>query len=228
MSIIYLNTQKLKGMMIIDGNSAKILKEKFKDQIKRNVEIKAFLEEKEKISGGNKFLEEFLNDLKELSSEKILPEIFYDNSNEAKKFGIERRPTILIDPNNSYKIVYLGLPLGHEAWAFIDTIIQVSKDESLLSENSKKKLKDLKEKREIITFVTPTCPYCPYQVFLSNNLAIEAKGIITSICIDALEFPELADKFEVSSVPHNVINGKTSSIGVQPEEKFVEDVIKGG
>ncbi|MFZ8829986.1 MAG: thioredoxin family protein [Candidatus Aenigmatarchaeota archaeon] len=162
-------------MMIIDGNSAKILKEKFKDQIKRNVEIKAFLEEKEKISGGNKFLEEFL-----------------------------------------------------EAWAFIDTIIQVSKDESLLSENSKKKLKDLKEKREIITFVTPICPYCPYQVFLSNNLVIEAKGIITSICIDALEFPELADKFEVSSVPHNVINGKTSSIGVQPEEKFVEDVIKGG
>jgi thioredoxin reductase (NADPH) len=227
MSIIYLNSQKLKGMMIIDEGSAKILKEKFKDKIKRNVEIKAFLEEKEKISGGNKFFEEFLNDLKELSSSKILPEIFYD-SNEAKKFEVEKRPTILIDPNNSYKIVYLGLPLGQEAWAFIDTIIQVSRDESLLSENSKKKLKDLREKREIMIFVTPTCPYCPYQVFLSNNLAIEAKGIITSICIDALEFPELADKFEVSSVPHNVINGKTSSIGVQPEEKFVDDVIKGG
>jgi len=213
--------------MIVDESSARLLKEKFNKEMKRNVKIKVFLG-KERISGANKFLEEFLKDLKEISSGKIEFEIFSENSEEAKKFDVNQTPSILIDPENSYKIIYLGAPLGEEAWAFIDTIIQVSKDESLLTKKSKEKLKELKEKRRIMIFVTPTCPYCPYQVLLANNLAIEAKTIITSVCVDALEFPELADKFEVTAVPHNVINEKTSSVGVQPEEKFVDDVIRGG
>ncbi len=214
--------------MVIDEDSVKILKEKFEKEMRRSVKVKVFLGMEEKINGGNKFIEEFLSELKEISSNKIQPEVFSEESEEARKFNVEQTPTILIDPENSYRIIYLGLPLGEEAWAFIDTIIQVSTDESILSKDSKEKLKMLNEKRELMTFVTPTCPYCPYQVLLANNLAIEAKGIITSLCIDALEFPELVDKFEVSSVPHNVINGKTSSIGVQPEEKFVEDVLRGG
>jgi thioredoxin reductase (NADPH) len=213
--------------MIVDESSARLLKEKFNKEMRRNVKIKVFLG-KERISGANKFLEEFLKDLKEISSGKIEFEIFSENSEEAKKFDVNQTPSILIDPENSYKIIYLGVPLGEEAWAFIDTIIQVSKDESLLTKKSKEKLKELKEKRRIMIFVTPTCPYCPYQVLLANNLAIEAKTIITSVCVDALEFPELADKFEVTAVPHNVINEKTSSVGVQPEEKFVDDVIRGG
>jgi len=215
-------------MMIIDEESAKALKEKFNNEMKREVKIKVFLDKEEKIEGSKQFIEEFLKELKELSEGKINFEIYQKDSEEAKKYGIDKAPTILIDPDNSYKIVYLGLPLGEEAWAFIDTIVQVSKNESLLSKKSKEKLKQLKEEREIMIFVTPTCPYCPYQVLLANNVAIEAKGIVKSVCVDALEFPELADKFEVSAVPHNVINEKTSSIGVQPEEKFVEDVIKGG
>jgi thioredoxin reductase (NADPH) len=224
---MYLNSQKLKRMMIIDEESAKALKEKFNNEMRREVKIKVFLDNEEKIEGSKQFIEEFLKELKELSEGKINFEIYQKDSEEAKKYGVDIAQTILIDPDNSYKIVYLGLPLGEEAWAFIDTIVQVSKDESLLSKRSKEKLKELKEKREVMTFVTPTCPYCPYQVLLANNLAIEARGIVTSICVDALEFPELADKFEVNAVPHNVINGKTSSIGVQPEEKFVDDVIKG-
>lgn len=215
-------------MMIIDENSAKILKEKFEKEMKREVKLKVFLDKEEKVEGSNKFIEEFLRELNELSEGKVNFEILTGNSEEAEKYGVSQTPTILIDPDNSYKLIYQGLPLGEEAWAFIDTIIQVSKDESLLSKKSKEKLKELSEEREVAVFVTPTCPYCPYQVFLANNVGIEKKGMVKVVCIDALEFPELAEKFEVSAVPHTIINGKTSSIGVQPEEKFVEDVIKGG
>ena len=214
--------------MVIDENSTKILRQKFEKEMRREVNLKVFLDEKERIEGSRKFIEEFLKELGEISAGKINFEIYSIRSEEAKKYSVDNAPTILIDPDSSYKIVYLGLPLGEEAWAFIDTIVQVSKDESSLSNKSKEKLKQLNEEREIVTFVTPTCPYCPYQVLLANNIAIEAKGLVKSFCVDALEFPELADKFEVSSVPHNVINGNTSSIGIQPEEKFVDDVIKGG
>jgi len=225
---MYLNTQKLKTMMIIDEESAKALKEKFANEMKREVKLKVFLDEEEKIGGSKQFIEQFLRELKEISEGKINFEIYKRDSEEAKKYGVDKAPTILIDPDNSYKIVYLGLPLGEEAWAFIDTIVQVSKDESLLTNKSKEKLNQLKEEREILVFVTPTCPYCPYQVLLANNVAIEARGKVKSVCIEVLEFPELADKFEVNAVPHNVINNVTSSVGVQPEEKFVDDVVRGG
>jgi len=214
--------------MIIDDESAKVLRERFKNEMKREVYLKVFFDEEERIEGSRKFLEEFLKELNELSGEKIKFEIFSLQSEEAKRYNVDQAPTILIDPEKLYKIVYLGLPLGEEAWAFIDTIVQVSKDESALKNRSKEKLKQLKEEREVMIFVTPTCPYCPYQVLLSNNIAIESRGLVKSICVDALEFPELADKFEVNAVPHNVINGKNSSVGVQPEDKFVEDIVKGG
>jgi thioredoxin reductase (NADPH) len=213
--------------MIIDEESSKILKKKFENEMRREVKLKAFLDEGRENKRSKYLVEEFLKELKEISEGRIDFEIYQKDSEEAKKYGVDKTPTILIDPDNSYKIVYLGVPLGEEAWAFIQTIIQVSKNESSLTQTSKEKLRQLKEGREIMTFVTPKCPYCPYQVLLANNVAIEAKGIVKSICIDALEFPELAEKFEVTAVPHTVINGKTSSIGVQPEEKFIDDVIRG-
>jgi thioredoxin reductase (NADPH) len=213
--------------MIIDEESSKILKKKFENEMRREVKLKVFLDEGRENKRSKHLVEEFLKELKEISGGKIDFEIYQNDSEEAKKYGVDKTPTILIDPDNSYKIVYLGVPLGEEAWAFIQTIIQVSKNESSLTQTSKEKLRQLKEEREIMTFVTPKCPYCPYQVLLANNVAIEAKGIVKSICIDALEFPELAEKFEVTAVPYTVINGKTSSIGVQPEEKFIDDVIRG-
>ena len=48
-------------MMIIDEESAKALKEKFNNEIRREVKVKVFLDKEEKIEGSKKFIEEFPN-----------------------------------------------------------------------------------------------------------------------------------------------------------------------
>jgi len=227
--------------MIIDQESRKILEKKFENEMKRKVSIYFFTSKEKEIpfeelsSAQEKegfcmfcdFVRKFLDELKEISKEKIEVKEFELDSEKGKEFNIERIPTILIDPENGYRIKYVGAPVGEEAWAFIDTIVQVSKDESNLSKQTKEAMKGFKKEAKIEVFVTPQCPYCPFQVFLANNLAIEAKGNIESVCIEALENPDLADKYNVSAVPHTVINEKTELIGVQSEQKMVEALLKG-
>lgn len=228
--------------MIIDEKSAEILKEKFGKEMKKTVEIYFFTskdreipfedlvshthEHKEDMCHFCDFMRKFLEELRELSSGKIVIKEFEINSEEAKKYNVDKIPTIIIDPARGLNIKYIGAPIGEEAWAFIDTIIQVSKDESKLSSKTKSELRKIDKKINIKVFVTPQCPYCPYQVFLVNNFAIENKNIEVE-CIDAIENGELADKYEVSAVPHTVINDKIVLIGVQNEEKILENLLKG-
>ncbi len=45
--------------------------------------------------------------------------------------------------------------------------------------------------------------------------------------IEAMEFPELADLYEVSGVPHTAINGHAGSmIGAAPENYLVNEIKK--
>ena len=228
--------------MIIDENSRNILKEKFKNELKREVELFFFTKKEEEIpfeqlqshlhhNEENKhchfcdFVRRFLKELEEISEGKIKFREFEVDSEEGRKYSLERIPTVMIDPEKGYRIIYTGSPIGEESWAFIDTIIKVSKDESGLSLESKEKLKGIKGS-EIKVFVTPECPYCPYQVLLVNSIAIEAKGRVKSECIESLENPDLAEKYNVMAVPYTLLNGKKEVIGVQNEKEFIDTLLK--
>ncbi|HID04925.1 MAG TPA: glutaredoxin, partial [Aigarchaeota archaeon] len=48
---------------------------------------------------------------------------------------------------------------------------------------------------------------------------------ITADMIESLEFPHLANKYEVMAVPKIVINDKISFEGALPEQHFLEHVL---
>ncbi len=222
---------------IIDDQTAAQLKARFDSEMLRPVDLLVFK------GVGNeeysKWSEQLLEELSTLS-DKISYEV-HDTTLEPsliEEYNISRAPTILIDPRTNYKIRYTGAPAGYEAWAFVETIILVSRDDSGLAERSREILKEAKnygKEAHVAIFVTPTCPYCPHQVLLANKFAIELKGIVEADCVEAYENPELANAFSVSAVPHNVIAIRESdeeevpkeiSIGVQPDEKYAMDLIK--
>lgn len=51
---------------------------------------------------------------------------------------------------------------------------------------------------------------------------------IKAYVVDATEFPALSSKYQVSSVPQTVINGKTevTFIGRYPEGRFLAELMK--
>jgi len=222
---------------IIDEQTAAQLRARFESEMVRPVEILLL-----KGLGNEEYSEWTESLLLELGSLSDMIEVrvidVKIDPEALEEFNVTRTPTILLDPRKGYKIRYMGAPLGYEAWAFVETIILLSRDESGLSERTKEILGSVRQfdhkDIHIMTFVTPTCPYCPYQVLLANKFAIELKGIIEADCIEAYENPDLADNYQVSAVPHNVIlmreDGNEvildTSVGSQPEEKYAMDLVR--
>ena len=74
-------------------------------------------------------------------------------------------------------------------------------------------------------FVTPTCPYCPRAVLLAHQMAMENPQMIRAEGVEATEFPELANRFNVRGVPQTVINsGAGSLVGAAPEQNLLAEI----
>lgn len=148
-----------------------------------------------------------------------------DDSKTPSKFNIDKAPAINIMGDNykDYRVRYFGLPAGHEFSAFIDDVIDVSNDKSRLSPNGKARTKAISQPARIEVYVTPTCPYCPRAVRMAHQMAIE-NPLITGDMVEAMEFPDLADKYQVMSVPKMIINGSYHFVGALPEPQFIEQV----
>ncbi len=166
---------------------------------------------------------------KELSnaSPQIKVEIVNIDHDEktAAKFGIDKAPAVVIlgDGYKDYHVRYFGLPAGHEFSAFIDDIIDVSSGKSRLSPAGRARVKAIDKPVHIEVYVTPTCPYCPRAVRMAHEMAIE-NPLITSDMVEAMEFPDLADKYAVMSVPKMIVNESYHFVGALPEPQFIEQI----
>ena len=60
---------------------------------------------------------------------------------------------------------------------------------------------------------------------LAQHMAI-ASSRITAECIEATEFPELSQRYQVMAVPKIVINDKIQFEGALPEQDFLGAVLK--
>jgi glutaredoxin-like protein len=159
-------------------------------------------------------------------SEKISVEVydFLADSEIASKYHVEMIPAIVIAGDEDYGIRYYGIPAGYEFSSLIEDIRRVSHRKPDLSERTLEALKKLDRPVHIRVFVTPTCPYCPQAVVLAHNLAL-ASPWISAEMIEASEFPQLANKYQVYGVPRSVINEVIHLEGAYPEEMFLDEMM---
>ena len=149
---------------------------------------------------------------------------FVSNAEKAKEYGVDKVPAIIIVGEKDYGIKFYGLPFGYELQTLLESIINVSKRKTDISEETKKKLNEIKTPVHIQVFVTLTCPYCPLIASLAHKFAIES-DLIKADVIDASEFPHLGFKYGIMGVPKTVINEKIEFAGVLPEDLFLEHVL---
>ncbi len=145
----------------------------------------------------------------------------------AQEYGLDHAPTVVITDGEKYggRIRYVGLPSGYEFSSLIEDIIDVSRRTAEVSPEVKEKLMTIDKPVKIQIFVTPTCPYCPRAVRTAHRFAILNENI-TGEMIEAVEFPEWANKWNVMSVPHIVINEDVQFIGAYPDEQYIEYVLQ--
>lgn len=171
---------------------------------------------------------DILEEVAELSDKIELDALnFVTDDERAKALGVDKVPaTVLLRGDTDYGIRFYGIPSGYEFTTLVQDIVLVSKGEAELSPESLEMLARLEEPVNIQVYITPTCPYCPQAVHMAHMLAVASDKIIASM-VEAVEFPHLANKYQVQGVPKTVINETTWQEGAAPEPLLVARVLQG-
>ncbi len=196
------------------------LKEFFEKNMRYDVNLLLFTQETECSLCRN--ARELLEELS-LLSPKIRLEVydFLKDDTKAKEYEVDKVPGIVLSGTKAYGIRFYGLPSGYEFNPFTGAIVNVSKASSNLSERSRTRLRSIPKPVHLKIFVTPTCPYCAMVAELAYQFAIENTMIRLEI-VEITEFPQLAQKYNVMSVPKVSIDEKSEFVGAIPEDVFVE------
>ncbi len=170
---------------------------------------------------------EMLQELAALNEKiSLRTHIWEEARQEAAQHGVDKIPAIVLrSGRDGRRLKFYGLPGGHEFPAFVETIVDISRGTSLLSEGSKRKLRRIKERLRLQVFVTPTCPYCPQMARGAYQMALESPHIEVEV-VEVNEFPELAQRYRVRAVPLTVIADKVAIPGAVPETVLVEQILK--
>jgi glutaredoxin-like protein len=146
-----------------------------------------------------------------------------------RQYQVDKVPGLVMvakegDQLVDYGIRFAGVPSGHEFSSLVHDLLLVSGRDSGLSDKTRAFLAGLKKPILLQVFVTPTCPYCPRAVVLAHQMAIESPFVQAEM-VEAMEFPELSNRFQVSGVPQTTINqGVNSVVGAVPEEYLVGEI----
>jgi glutaredoxin-like protein len=212
-------------MAVLDEHALTHVKEKFAD-IKDEVTMVVF-----KSKDGCEYcgmLEELANELKN-ASPKLKLEVYTleTDTAKAKEYEVDAAPAMILHGKEKRLLRFFGVPAGYEFVAFLTDIVDVSRGMADVPPEIAEKVKKIDFPVHMQVFVTPTCPYCPGAVKLAHDFAL-LNPLIKGDMIDASEFTELAEKYDVMGVPKTIINEKLELTGAYPMDIVLKKILEMG
>ena len=209
-------------MALLKDEDKKQIKEIF-EPLQNNVTLSFFTQEFE--CEYCKQTHQMVEELASLSDKiNVATYDFVKDADKVSEFNIEQIPAIAVSGKTDYKIRFYGVPGGYEFSSLINAIMIASMNKTALEDSTKEQLISIDKPVKIQVFVTPTCPHCSGAVQIAHQMAIENHNI-EAIMIEATEFPELANKYNVYAVPKTVINDVVEFEGGVPESQFLQKVL---
>ncbi len=160
-------------------------------------------------------------------SDKITVEVFdyVKDKQKVDEYRIDKIPATAIQGDRDRGIRIYGMPAGYEFPTLLNAIKMVSVADSGLSDKSRAALETITRPVHVQVFVTLTCPYCASAASFGHKLAYE-NDMIAAHVINAQEFPQLAQRYNVFAVPKTVINETIQFEGALQEDNFIAKVLE--
>jgi len=211
-------------MAKIDQEEKNKIKELFSKHLKDEVNLLFFSKDKDCQYCAD--TEEILTEVTALD-EKVNFEKHLVGSDKAEELGVDRAPAIIFLNNEGQDsgVHFYGIPSGYEFTSLIEDILDMSDQERIdLSEDMKKEIRAIDSEVLLQVFITPTCPYCPRAVRVAHQMAMLNPGVKGEM-VEAMEFEELSESFNVSGVPKTVINsGADEQVGAVPAKTILKKI----
>lgn len=171
-------------------------------------------------------LEQLLRELTETHEQLRLRVLEFEaHAALAGELGIDEAPAFAVTGPRDRGVRFVGTPAGLEFATLMNAIRSVSRDESELPAPLRERLAGLTRPVRIRVFVTPTCPYCQPAASTAHQIALASEHVQADM-VEAMEFPELSDRFEVQGVPRIVIDDRYAIEGNVPASQFVDAVMR--
>ena len=214
-------------MGLLQENDKKAVKKEF-EKITKTVKI---IMVKSEDKNECQLCEETKSLLEEVSdlNDKIVLEV-HDKSEAdviMAKYGFDKFPAFVVtdEEGTNNGVRFFGIPAGYEFISLMGAIIEVGSGEIELTAKSKELVKSIDKPLHLQVFVTPSCPYCPRAVRTAHQMAMLNENI-TADMVEAQEFFDLSNKYNVMGVPRVVVNEDSYFEGALPEAIYIERVIK--
>ena len=147
------------------------------------------------------------------------------NKEIAFQYNIKRSPAIALLGTEDFGVRYYSFPRDAELNNFLDDIVLISQGKDSLKPDSENILNQIKEPVQLELFISSSCPYSWPAEKTLLRLAMLSDKINLDI-IDAMEFKELAEGYNIHGIPITVINGTEFIFGALPKEKFIKTLIE--
>lgn len=154
--------------------------------------------------------------------------VVYDfvlHGDEAMNYGVDKIPATVVLGEGESKLRFYGLTVGYEFSSLVQAVLMVSSHRSGLDAELEELVRSIKEKVHVQVMVTLTCPYCPKMVHVAHQFALVNSNIQADM-VEASEFPQLTQKYNVTAVPKTIINETHSFEGALPAETVYMEVLK--
>ena len=150
-----------------------------------------------------------------------------DNPEFAKRYDIQRVPTVLfIDDHGREIIRYLAAPQGQEIQPFIQALFAFAGAPNYYEATIKNNLGRI-EPSTIKVMITNTCPYCPQMVSVANLFAIAGEGKIRSVIVDISANLDIGQYYDAAGVPYTIVNDQKAISGLVGPEVVLRALIGG-
>jgi alkyl hydroperoxide reductase subunit AhpF len=137
--------------------------------------------------------------------------------------GLVALPCLTLAHRGVGKIHYQALPLGPEEPPFAEAILGPTRNGPFPAGGWLERLAALERPADLLVFVGASCPHCPTAVRSANRLAL-ASALVTVSIVDVQAHPQLAERFNVRSVPLTILDGSLAVSGVVPPSRLVDEI----
>ncbi|RMG28523.1 MAG: hypothetical protein D6721_08200 [Gammaproteobacteria bacterium] len=150
-----------------------------------------------------------------------------EDAARVRELDVDKIPaTLLLDEDGrDTGIRFYGVTSGYEFDSLVEAIETVGTGESGLPEGILQLANAITRPTHLEVMVTLTCPYCPKMVRLAHQLAFVNPNIRADM-VDAVEFPQLVQRYRVSGVPKTIVNGKPAFEGALPPRDALLEILK--
>ncbi len=160
-------------------------------------------------------------------SDKVELEVhdLVEDAGTVRRHGIARVPATAVVGEKDPGIRFYGVTGGYEFGSLVEAIVLVSTGRLELDDAVVRLARRISRPLHLEILVTLTCPYCPRMVQLAHQLAW-LNDQVRADMIDAAQFPELAQRYQVSGVPRTVVNERPAFEGALPPMDALLEILR--